>query len=795
METLEQVLDRAVEENQWDEDPDEVIADVRAKCEGIAMGDPRIWEVLIPEAEPADQLLFQKVEMGESEEKIARKRLEVVQKMSGALLSKENKRGWKSIDGLKWCNRVSYCVDPIQHRCAFRTFGILEADWGVRKRMSEALEGKGQYLAAAIEHKRNMDGTVREWQEFYSWLMEGQDSGSRIRSARTADDFLTLTEELVPEQYETVATLVAEPEVRAELQQRLDALEHPEELQWPWEALAKAWGVKEEDEPEVAEKRREVAGVVIGMVEEGDGASSRIKWNERLQWCEAPGDFRCLLVALGVPEQDWRVRDRMCKSLVGNRGASLTKAIERKRNMNGTIQGWKQFHTWLMEGQDPGSRIRAARSADDFLSLTEEFAGEQYQQISGLVAEPEVRAELQQRLDALEHPEELQWPWEALAKAWGVKEDDEPEVAENRRAVAEVVVGMARKWETDNKKQWDKRVAWCEEREDYCCLLRVFGIPESAWGMRSGVFLFDSKHRKKTQGLVQAIERKRNMDGTKRDWQVFYTWLMEEQDPNSRIRAARSTDDFLTLTEEFAWGQYQQVAALVAEPDVRTELQQRLDALEQPEELQWPWEALAKAWGVNEEDEPEVAGKRRAVATVVVGMVTEKEKYNRLRWNARIAWCKEASEYRSILQLLGIPESFWGVKGRLIEALEEQGKGLILAIERKRNMDGSAGDWRKFHAWLMDRLPEQGFQSVPEVREYAGKEVARVLETGEMQEQLERRREQGEPDLNVERLLAQLQEDPLCVFDHEYMVQGNGGDELTFGNPVFDEAMAYLAKK
>ena len=615
METLTQVLERVVEENQWDEDPDGVIADIRAKCEGIALGDPRIWEVLIPEAEPADQLLFQKEEMGDSRERIALRKLEVVQRMSGILTSKVSTGSYKRIDGLRWKHRVAPIEDPMQYRCVLRIFGIPEFVWGVQRKACRALEGKGNSIVQAIEHKREMDGTAQDWQQFYSWLMEGKDTGSRIRAARSADEFLALTEEFAGEQYQQVAALIAEPEVRAELQQRLDALDHPEELQWPWEGLAKAWGVKEEGESEVAEKRRAVAVVVMGIVKKRDGFCTGNKWNERVKWCESREDYLCLLRVLGIPESDWGVKSRICR---GKGLDGLVRAIEHKRDMDGTAQGWKQFHTWLMEGQDPGSRIRAARSAKDFLTLTEEFADEQYQQITEIIAEPEVRAELQQRLDALEHPEELQWPWEALAKVWGAKEEDELEVAEKRRTVAAVVMGMVemRDGATSNDK-WDERLEWCEQQKDYCCLLGVFGIQKSDWGIRD----------------------------------------------------------------------------------------------------------------------------------------------------------------------------------RMYKAIGGRGVGLVYTIERKRNLDGSARDWRKFYVWLMGRLPEQGFQSVPEVREYAGKEVARVLETGEMQEQLERRREQGEPDLNVERLLAQLQENPMNVFNHEYMVKGNGSDELTFGNPVFDEAMVYLADK
>ena len=270
METLTQVLERVVEENQWDEDPDGVIADIRAKCEGIALGDPRIWEVLIPEAEPADQLLFQKEEMGDSRERIALRKLEVVQRMSGILTSKVSTGSYKRIDGLRWKHRVAPIEDPMQYRCVLRIFGIPEFVWGVQRKACRALEGKGNSIVQAIEHKREMDGTAQDWQQFYSWLMEGKDTGSRIRAARSADEFLALTEEFAGEQYQQVAALIAEPEVRAELQQRLDALDHPEELQWPWEGLAKAWGVKEEGESEVAEKRRAVAVVVMGIVKKRD---------------------------------------------------------------------------------------------------------------------------------------------------------------------------------------------------------------------------------------------------------------------------------------------------------------------------------------------------------------------------------------------------------------------------------------------------------------------------------------------------------------------------------------------
>ena len=788
METLIQVLERVVEENQWGEDPDGVIADVRAKCEGIAIGDPRIWEVLIPEAEPADQLLFQKVEMGDSGERIALRRLEIVQRMSDTLLLKQNEGGRKRIDELQWRHRIASCTDQVQHRCALRAFGIPESDWNVKKRICEAMDKSRSGFVQAIEHKRNMDGSAEGWQQFYTWMMEEQDPGSRIRAAKSADDFLALTEELAGDQFKQVAALVAEPEVRAELQQRLDALEHPEELQWPWEALAKAWGVKEEDEPEVAEKRRAVAAVVMEMIRMRE-ADQRKQWNARVAWCKEPEDYRCLLRAFGIPESDWSVKTRICTALV-RKGNSLVLAIERKRNMDGSTRDWKQFYIWMMEEQDPGSRIRAAKSADDFLALTEELAGDQFKQVAALVAEPEVRAELQQRLDALEHPEELQWPWEALAKAWGVKEEDEPEVAEKRRAVAAVVMEMIRMREADQRKQWNARVAWCKEPEDYRCLLRAFGIPESDWSVKKRMcFALDNKG----SGFVQAIERKRNMDGSAKDWQSFYAWMMEGQGPESHIRVARSAEDFLALTEELASDQFKQVAALVAEPEVRAELQQRLDALEHPEELQWPWEALAKAWGVKEEDEPEVAEKRRAVAAVVMEMIRMRETDNRVQWNARVAWCEEAKDYRCLLTVLGIPESDWSVKNWVRKALGKQGPGFVQTIERKRNMDGSTRNWQRFHAWLMGRLPEAGFQSVPEVREYVEREVARVLETEVMREQLERRREQGGTDIDVEHLLAQLQENPLRIFDHEYMVQGNGGSELTFGNPVFDEAMAYLA--
>ena len=793
METLIQVLDRVVEENQWDEDPDGVIADVRAKCEGIAMGDPLIWEVLIPEAEPADQLLFHKEEMGESGERIALRRLEVVQIMSGILTSKVGTKGYKTIDSLRWPHRLESCIDQLQFRCAFRTFGLPEPDWRVRNRVIRASGRKWQGLIMAIERKRNMDESSRDWDAFYAWLMEYQDPGSRIRAARSADDFLTLTEEFAGEQYQQVAALVDEPEVRAELQQRLDALGRHEELRWPWEALAKAWGVKEDDEPEAAEKRRAVAMVVTEMVVTWDGAKSNDKWDERIEWCEEPTDYRRLFQVFGIPESDWKVKRKMCRTK-DKKVSGLVEAIERKRNMDGTAQGWHQFYSWLMEGKDPGSRIRAARSVDDFLSLTEEFAGEQYQQVAALVSEPEVRAELQKRLDALGRHEELRWPWEALAKAWGVKEDDEPEAAEKRRAVAMVVTEMVVTWDgAKSNDKWDERIEWCEEPTDYRRLFQVFGIPESDWKVKRKMCRTKDK---KVSGLVEAIERKRNMDGTAQGWHQFYSWLMEGKDPGSRIRAARSVDDFLSLTEEFAGEQYQQVAALVSEPEVRAVLQQRLDALEHPEELQWPWEALAKAWGVKEDDKSEVAEKRRAVATVCVEMVGEKDDDNPTYfWNTRIQWCESREDYRCLFRLLGIPESVWELRSGICEALDSKGPGFVIAIERKRNMDGSTRDWRIFHAWLIGRLPEAGFQSVPEAREYAGKEVARVLETGVMREQLERRREQGGTDIDVEHLLAQLQENPLRVFDHEYMVQRNGGDELTFGNPVFDEAMAYLAKE